>query len=214
MAILASDIFSEARTVFLNETDPGSLFPDSKLLAPLKRAYRDLQLELQKNGLQPILETSPAITVTALAKTPDSMPIDFLSPIALREKFIGDTHWTPMDEKEWEPDVDLDEWLKWWVFREDTVQFPGATVTKQVQIDYYKLLSVISGASSPILVVGSEGYLSAKTAAYASFFQGSNETRAAACNAAADQSLDAVIRANVKRKQATPVRRRLWRGAR
>lgn len=176
-----SEIMLEAAGVFLNDT-PRSLFTDAVLLPFLKRAFKDLLLELDKKGISQTSEVSAAITIpasTTSMTTAGVLPADFISPTKIEERRNGSSDlYTPMVEKDWESNILQTESLRYWAFREDDIKFPGATTIRQILLYYRKGLTVPVVLTNPLGLVNVENYLSAQTAGYAAKFILQSDTRA------------------------------------
>jgi len=209
---LASVALASART-YLN--DVGSqIWTDAILLPYLKEAHKDLLLVLWLNGIPVVREKSAVITVTALALTL-TLPADLLEPIWLKERAVGETNanWVPMTETEFEPDKLQDTTLKYWAWREEAINFVGATTDREVSLRYWKSIADIVTASSSLGFLLSEGFLGPQTAGYAAGSIGNVSLAEellwvnGASVGIAGARLDMIVRANVKGSQNLPARR-------
>lgn len=213
MAYTAQDPLTEAKSL-LNDPS-GHLYADDKLLPLMQKAYRELQLKMQLNGLAVMKEKSSVISVTAgVTALSDGagLPSDFIYPIELKERLPASTlDWVLMEELEWEPDVTQTTTLRYWNFREEQVKFVGATANREVLMKYQKGLTPITATTTPIQVIGANSFLASRTAAIAAMVLGENPTRAEAINGDAAGSLIDLISLLVKQNQGHPIRRRVNR---
>lgn len=170
------DVMMAART-HLND-DQAINWPDPNLRPKFQEAFRDLQLELELNGIQVVNEVSADITIAAGTtdmSTVVGYPTDMISPTWMKEKQVGETDaflisMTPVD---FIPNVDQDITLNWWCWRENKIFLLGALVDVVVQLRYRRRLTLPELNSDDIGVILGESYLSYRTAALA-------------CNAAKD----------------------------
>jgi hypothetical protein len=213
MAYTAQDPLTEAK-ILLNDPS-GHVYADDKLLPLMQKAYRELQLKMQLNGLAVMKEKSSVITVTAgtvFLGDAAGLPSDFVLPIDLQERASGSSEdWTPMEETDWEPDIDQTATLRFWNFREEQVKFVGATANREVLMKYQKGLTRITAVTTPIQVIGAETFLASRTAAIAAIVLGENPSRAEAINGDAGGALHDLISLLVKQNQGFPIRRRVNR---
>ena len=166
------------------------------------------------NGIPVIREKSAAISVTALALTL-TLPTDLLEPIWLKERAVGesDTNWIPMTEVEFEPDKLKDTTLKYWAWREEKINFVGATTNREVLLRYWKSIADIVDANSALGFLLAEVFLGPQCAGYAAGSVG-NLTLASellwvngVSVGIAGARLDMIVRANIKGQQNLPARR-------
>lgn len=209
MPVLAKEVMDEAAAVYLNDS-ARSRWTYPILLPYLRSAIRELQGELESNDLPPIQEIGAIIPVN-IATTELTLPTDFVFPISLAERAVGEERFTDMTEISWEPDADPEEKLKYWVFREGKIQFLGATSAREIRLKYLRSLTAIATENSVIEVPQAFGFLAARTAGLASNFGGSATSRATSANDRAGYFLRIVISTITKRLQDRPVRRRRYR---
>lgn len=216
----AVEALNSARS-YLNDTGK-SFWTDARLLPYLTEAYRDLLLILHSNGLPVLREKSSAITV-AIGATSLTLPSDFVEPIKLKERLSGSSDtYVPMEEKDFAPDFDQVENLRYWAFREGAIEFIGATTARQVLLFYQKSLTIPTSAASALTFLYAETFLGPQTAGYAAGALG-NTTLAEALLyrvgkdedvSIAGSKLDTLIRFNVKGQQNLPARRLPYRRTR
>lgn len=210
MPLLASEVMDEAAAVYLNDAAK-SRWPYTVLLPYLKSAVGELQAELESNDLPPLYEIAAVITVNAAVEPLLDLPADFVFPIYLEERAVGETRWHPMDELSWEPDMDRASELKVWVYREGVIKLLGATTNRQVKLRYLRSLNQIISENTVIEVANAKGFLAARTAGLASQFGGSATVRGENANGRAEYFKRLVISSITKRLQDKPVRRRRYR---
>lgn len=223
MPIPSSAILALAR-VKLN--DPNSaIYNDTVLLPMLDAAYDEMQLIFERNGVPVQNEISDVLTVPAntLVLSADStpaLPSDFLYPIRLFERDNGstdDSAWVLMTQQRWEPNIQQQPTLIWWVWRKDVIEFVGATQIREVKIHYKMALEAIAADDIDVSPIGAKSYLASRTAMQAALYIGENESRAAALQQEAELAMDNLLGRMVNSQQALPVRRlpyrvRGWRG--
>lgn len=206
--VLASDIM-DASAVLLNDASL-SLFTYTTQLPYLKRANQVLEQILIGYGLDVQRQQSAPISVGvgALVVT---LPADFLLPIKLFERAGGNVNdpWTLMSEGDWNPEsVTQLTTLRYWAFYNNAINLVGATVARDVLLEYDRMLAVTSGSSSPQDNYLMSAFLSSKTAEFCARYIGLNETMA---NAIRDNEVlaaeDMLVRIYVLEDQGTRQRR-------
>lgn len=209
MILLASDVMDESAAVYLNDAAKAR-WPYTVLLPYLKSAIGELQAELESNDLPTLHEIAAVITVgpgTKILQTPD----DFVFPMYLDERAVGESRFEQMEELSWEPDAEPEEKLKTWVFREGKIQMLGSSSTREVKLRYLRSLNAITAANSVIEIPNAKQFLAAETAALASSFGGSATARGTSAGMRAEYFKRLLISALTKRLQDRPVRRRGYR---
>lgn len=202
----------DSARVYLNDVGK-QIWTDAVLLPYLKEAHKDLLLVLFLNGIPVIREKSAAINVAANALTL-TLPGDLLEPIWLKERAQGSSDdWIPMTEVEFEPDRNKDIALRYWAWREEAINFVGATTNREVLLRYWKSITIVTDASSNLGFLLSDYFLGPQAAGYAAGSVG-NDTLAKELLWVQGQSvgiagskLDMIIRSNVKGQQNLPARR-------
>lgn len=208
----ASEALNSART-YLNDVG-ASLWTDAILLPYLKEAFRDLLIDLYLNGIPVIREKSSSPITVAIGALTLTLPSDFLEPIKLKERLSGSSEtYIDMVEKAFEPDTDQTDNLRFWAYREEAINFVGATTARQILLFYWKTLTIPTAENSLLGFIYAEIYLGPKTAAYAAASVG-NITLAKEVSDIAEMKLDKVMRANIKGQQSLPVRRIPYRRGR
>jgi hypothetical protein len=209
MADLASDVITEATSVFLN--DPSKKrFTDAIMLPYVKRAHKELQLLYHNNGISLLKEVSTAIAVAADATTV-STPSDLIEPVKLEERAPGETTYIPMDQTNWEPDQEKTSHLRYWTWREEVIVFLGATADREVRIYYLKSLSPITTTSSALGVKDGLLFMSARVAELAAKFDGLNIDLANMIGLEGGASLKQLINRGTRTNQGYGTRRKSFK---
>lgn len=193
---------------YLNDVGK-SIWDDSTLLPYLKEAHRDLQIMLWLNGLPVLKEKSAIIQVTAGSLNLDpNQPTDLIEPIWMKERASGSSEdYVTITEGDWESDlVRLDINLNFWIWREEKINFKGASSNREVLLRYWKGLTTPTNENSVLGFIFAEVFLGPQTAQYAARSVG-NPTLANECLDTAKEKLDIIIRANVKGMQGMSARR-------
>lgn len=167
MPLVASDIMDRSRAI-LNDI-PADIYTNTALLPFLKIANDEFESELINAGqsVQKVIDTN--IDVDEDEVTLD-LPSDLISPIKLFERARTDTEedqFEPMRQVAWVPVKDMAEKLGVWDWRDQSVNFVGATTDRTVLLRYIRTLSPITGNNSPVELDTSNNYLAYKTAAEA-----------------------------------------------
>ena len=207
----ATEIINEAAAL-LGDPDK-TLFTEGRLLPFVKKAYRELGVELHNNGAPLLNEISPVINVTAKSTDLGSdQPDDIAIPVRLRERRNEDESFIDMQEKYWEPDNTPNTFLYYWSWREGQIRFLGATKNRQVIIYYKKSPSAIVGGSSIISYTDAIIFLSPRTAALGARHIGKNPKIADDLDGDAAFNLARLISRTVKGAQNLPRRKKsYWR---
>lgn len=174
MPLLASDIMSGAR-VFLND-NAASLYTNALITPHVAGANKVLETELLSYGVEVQRVQSAVIPVSANALVLN-LPSDFLLPIELYERASGNSSdpWAYITPKPWNPaDYTPTTTLTYWAFYNNTINFPGATVARDVMLRYDRQLLAITGPNSPEDFALAQEYLTAKTAELCARYVGMN----------------------------------------
>lgn len=173
---LASEVMDRAAAL-LNDTSR-SLYTNAVQLPYLQKANEYLEQVLLTYGIVVQRKKSTAISVTALSQTL-TLPSDFLLPIKLSERAVGETDadWIPMIEDNWTHFVQSTT-LTVWTFENNAINLAGATVAREVLLEYERSLATITVANSPIDTYLFKNFLASKTAEYCARYIGMNSTLA------------------------------------
>lgn len=207
--ITVADVLLSARSVYLN--DPSAVrLPDTKLIPALKVAQGMLETSLEENGVQCKNKTEDkVIAAGVLEYTP--LPADYIWPVKLEERASGSSDlFVPMSMRRWTPQEFKGDFLKYWTWNSDKIQFLGANTDREVRLYYQATFPALNIATDAVYGYAHE-YYSAKVAGFAHFFLEQSPTLAAECDRIAETHLDQIIRILVKKGQAMPVRRRPFR---
>lgn len=207
MAVLVSAILDDA-AVYLNDATK-SRFTYAVLLPYVKRAHKQLQLELHLNDVSALLEVSALDTVLAGATVMTTQPTDLIEPSGMWERLLGSTDTlNPMTRKEFEPEEIAGASLTYWTWREQVITFIGATTDRQVKLRYLKSATAITNEASSVSVLDADLYLAPYTAGLAAKYIGENYERGQQLMNEAEINLNKVIRRNVKKRQGLTGRRK------
>jgi hypothetical protein len=205
----AGDIITQA-VALLNDTAQ-NLYTNSAVLPYVIKANEDLEKKLIIYGAPQQRKKTTVSTVAALATTL-TLPSDFLLPIRLFERAAGATSadWILMKEKDWEQESAIQtNTLVQWAFRDNAINFIGATVARDVLLEYERALAVITSSSSLEDFTLSKGYLSARTAELCARYIGMNSAMAnEIAGRDVAQAEDELMRVLVLNQQGLPQRRR------
>lgn len=202
-----SSAYAIARTC-LND-DGASLWTDANLLQKAIYVNKKLVRKLAMNGLPMLREEFAQRTVTAGTLFLPELPNDIIDPVRMVEKAVGETNvnYIPMELKDDVPNMDQETNLRFFVWRNNKIEFLGATSDRVVKLYYTKSLSDLVDSDSPLPCILAENYLGPGIAAlaYASL---QNFTAAETWQSEANEELDKLIRDLVKGQQKLPVRKR------
>jgi hypothetical protein len=218
----AGQITSLVRSL-LNDAQ-GNLFTDTVLLPYLNSAYRKVQRAIGNAGGGGFIQDDVLLVVTAVAQQdasvqvsitdatapPNQLPTDLLVPLKLWER-------TNLSSDDFAEMVDLtrhgglpsreqDIVLSVWEWRVDGLWFLGATQDTQIRLRYMKAYPDFVDATSPVLVRNAQEALAYATAGLAGWARGS--PLAEKWDAAAEDALEDLVVAAVKREQQSSRRRR------
>ena len=209
MATTAGDVIDEA-AILLN--DPNKLlFTTAKLLPLVSKAYRELGVELHNNGAPLLNEISPPINVPQGDKTlGNGQPDDIVIPVRLKERGNDAEQFSDMIEQYWESTDKPGPSLVFWSWRDEELQFLGATRDRQVIIYYRKSPAPITDENSRVPYASAINFLSPRAAALAARFIGNNNTKADRLDADAHITLGKLVSRTVKGTQSTTARRKSY----
>lgn len=217
MPDIVSDVALEAAAVYLNDPNQQT-YTTTKLLPVIKSVYRRLQQKLAKAGSPTFKEISGVLTLKTPKTTFDgaagtsAQPTDLIVPLWLGERDPGSTlPFIEMSEEPWEPEEQVGATLQRWIWREDLIQFLGATADREVKVRYRKSLPAIVDGTSSILIPDSMHYMGARVAEIVSATWNKNEPRAAYCNGVADEQEEEIISRVANKNQSLVFRRKGFR---
>jgi len=206
----AGQVITESKALL---NDLGGVFYTTEALLPyLNKAYRELQDYYNLHGLKTTVDVSAIFPIPAGLLVMNVSPADMLRPIELAERSPGSSdQFVEMDERSWEPDTPQSTHLRFWIWREEVINFLGATADREVRIRYVKSLSPFVGESSNVGIINAKSVLAARTAALAARFIGENPTRADELDSDVGMALDRLIVTAIRQNQGLPTRRRRTR---
>lgn len=203
---------------YLNDADipAGDVYTDLVLFPFVNSAYRDTQRRLVENGVSVMIveddiDLNIGQTVLSDTTTP-SLPTGFIVPHSVREKATG----TPEKFQDMNkhvdglPDVEQNDFLRMWEWRQNQVNFIGATREVTIKLRHEKQLPNLTQAG-PLTDVsqirGAEEALALRTATLAIRSRG---VRAAAGDLQAEylSEMNRMIRRNRKPEQRKSRRRK------
>jgi hypothetical protein len=202
----------KAAAVLMN--DPNQVtWTNQVLLGVALQAYEELCNDLVANGFRLFKEiTSAPLLVTAGRTTLDAPPNDLFVPISLEERNVGDAAYTSMEEKVWEPAVIPATNLKLWSFRQNVINFIGATVDKEVRMKYItNSIGTITNENSTLNITNGAGLLGAKIASLAATHLAKNPKDGIAKEVVYRSRLTTYIQIELGNQQGKPVRRLPYR---
>jgi hypothetical protein len=185
------------------------LYTDTVLLPYLRIANDDLSDELVDNGTTVQKEVTVEIPLLVGA-TILPLPPDWIVPIELFEKEQGQTidYYKKMEQRDFLPNQLPGTNLTYWAWREQNVNFIGATGNKTIKARYYRLIAEITGFASPIELTHALNYLAYHTGALAAEHIGQNRAKAIDLESQAIVKLNKLIKKEVKQTHGRPIRRR------
>ena len=184
-------------------------FVDDVLLPFVKEAHLEIQNDLIANGFRPFEILSTVILVPANATELAIPPQDLFIVQKIEEAAVGSQNFVQLVERAWEPNAPPSTVLQYWVFRQNKIQFLGATQDRNVKIYYISQnAGVISGASSSINLTNALPIYSARVAYLAAQFKGRNKEAARALLGLYGQRLVSFVTIEIKSQQGVTYRRR------
>lgn len=203
--ITAAQVFASART-YLNDPS-ATIWTDALLLPYLQEAYEYGRNEQALKQLPNAYKTDVR-TITAGSVTYTPLPSDLLIPIKVEERTPGSIDpYDPMTQTVWDPNETQVDTLRSWNWRNQAINFLGATANREVRIYYM-------GDMDPTgLLVGSTNllgnirvFLGAKVAALVQAFALQNITQARIADDVAEQQLKKILQVQSNARQAVPIR--------
>jgi hypothetical protein len=213
MSYTAGEIMDRAASL-LNDSAK-ALFSYTIQLPYLNAAIDELSGMLESNNIQYTNKESTSIAVnvgdtTIGALTGPILPADLVEIQSVKERLYGSSDsYLKMERKEFLPEIEVEETLRFWAWQRQVVQLIGALTKRDVSIEY--IASPLAPAVSDVSVIGlinSKNFLAFRTAALCAMYIGENPTRAAALDKDADSQMDWLLRINIKGSQVISTRRR------
>lgn len=189
-----------------------SMFSYAVQLPFLKLAQDELDIELKDCGVALVNQIADIdVAAEALFLT---LPCNFFLPIKLEERADGSTDdnaWVEMEEKDWEPNREMSDTLIYWTFRNNKINFVGATAAREVRLHYIRNLSGVTDSSNNEEVDKARNFLCMRTAALCAEFILQDIQRATSLNAQAQINIGKLTSVLIKNTQGVRVRRRPFR---
>jgi hypothetical protein len=216
----AEDALNLARAL-LNDT-AAAVFTDTLLMPLLNSAYRGLQRELSENGVSVLTEqqdieldvnSSTGVTNTEISDVSSpQLPTDCLAPHMLWERATANTTdvFVPMEKFMSGGDMlnlQPSSYLRLWEWREDKINFIGATQSITVRVRYEKTLPLLALGTDPVQIRSATDPLAFATAALAARSRG-QRALAADLVGAAQMATENLIERYVRPEQVKGRRRR------
>jgi hypothetical protein len=210
-----SDVFKQARTL-LNDDDATN-WPDYRLKTKAIVAFEELEAELIVAGIPIINSVSVIITVPAQTIDDDTLdlstvtgyPTDMILPIEMKERQIGDTNvaFIDMVEVDFIPNIDIDVFLHYWCWYQNTIILRGALNSTQVQLRYQRYLPVPDVNTDSLIVPLGQLFIANRVAALAYQSMG-NRQMWLDLSDIAKVNLNRILDMNIKELQDLPAKRR------
>jgi hypothetical protein len=208
MPITGGSVMDES-AAFLNDPSK-SRFTYAVMTPMLKRAWKELQLELHLNDVPVLFELTTSITV-AIGNTSfgGDLPSDIVEPIQLEERNDGSSDdYAPMERREYITVGPKSDSLLIWAWREEVIEFLGANTARDVRMRYLKSMTPVTDENTALPILDSDLYLAPKVASYVAKYIGENFERGRELDAEARSNVDKIIRRNIKKRQRMTARRR------
>lgn len=206
MSVTCETVLVTART-FLND-DAAVTFTDPVLLPKFTQAHRELQQKMRAASC-PVMRTTsadisiPANTILLNLTSSPPYPSDMVEPIQLYERANGADISTMALMTEWDPlpyqDVSSGA-LTNWQWSEENILFTGSSVTRIIQIRYWRAVPIPTTTSQLIGIINGEVYLGPRVAALMAGTLGANPQNVAMASQIAEASIAQVIAANRGRR--------------
>jgi len=212
MSFTAGDVYTEARAL-LNDT-AASRYSDAQLLPLVKRAYDELQNLLVLFGAAPVIADGIVAVVIGQSQIVigiGGLATDTMEPFYLEERTTGSSEFfTPMRPVQIHavPSTTspiLEQWT--WQGNKIQLRSNGATTNRDIHVWYFKALTTIASGATAVELLNAKSYLAAKSAAFVAAFIDGDIGRAEILNDLAQTSQEVLLGTEVKRQQATPVKR-------
>ena len=221
MSATVSDVLLTAQT-YLNDFSQ-RMWQKSLLIQFLKEAHRELQLELQINGIPVIKKKAAVITVPAVNLSTwtgelnlPTQPNDIIEPIECWERRTGDTNennWDLMIQKSWVPEQQPIEDLVYWNWVGEVIKFLGATTSNDVKLYYNGGIPIPVSDDDVMGFINAESYIAPRLAALAAQSIGAQQTYQR-LSMIAKERLEQILQYNVLAEQSLVVRRKPYRHSR
>lgn len=212
----AGDIFNDVRS-HLNDT-AGASYDNDVILPYLNIAVDELQQELERHnvGLTNAVESDIDVAAGQTELSGLDLPEGLVEIEGVYERISGGgNEYQRMERVNFLPaidDDDLTQYLQWFTWNDQKIQFVGSTSDEQLRIEFIKRrIPKIVNAATVIDIIGARSVLSYRTGGIIAQEVMENESRAEVLNGNALDRLNTLLAINLKGKQAINVRRRPFR---
>ena len=206
--MLASDALKSAR-IYLSDVN-GITWSDSLLMPFLQEAFNEYLMESNNNRLPTLRLQTGVMSIPPMATSlVGQQPTNLLNPISMLE---GDPGTDPdmfvdMIRTRFLPYTDPQNWLIYWSFNNETINFVGATQQRSVILRYEGTPAIPQLVTDALNIIFVERYLGPRIASMAYATIGRDNK---AIQLIADKNLYTLIQARVVDNQ-TPTRRKAYR---
>jgi hypothetical protein len=212
---MLSDAYKGARTL-LND-DEANNWPDWKLHRKAITAFEELEAELIVAGIPIIQAVSQIMTVPAMVyddinldlSTVVGYPTDMIIPIWMKERQLGQRNqdFVDMVEVDFIPNIDIDVYLHYWCWYQNTIMLRGCYNPVEVELRYQRYLPIPQVNTDSLIVPLGQLYLSNRIAALAYQSTG-NRQMWIDLSTTASSNLSRILDMNIKELQDMPAKRR------
>lgn len=180
-----ADVNSQVKYIVADSA--GDYLTDAYLLPYIQRAYRKAARVLRAAGMRLLVKESSTIVVAAAATSLDRSgagtlyPADLVRPLVLRERPSSPPGgaWSQMSQQqELLYDATAAASRKVWDWRADTIYFPAASASTDIQIRYEAEIPALTGNSSEIAIVDALDAVALLAAAYVAQARDEQQTSA------------------------------------
>src|SRR5208337_2467740 len=210
-----SDAYSRARTL-LND-DESNNWTDYKLSQKAVLAFEELEAELLLAGIPIIHSISAILTVPAMTtddnnldmSTVSGYPTDMILPIWMKERQLGQMNrdFVDMVEVDFMPNIDIDIYLHYWCWYQNTIMLRGALNPVQVELRYQRYLPIPEVNTDSLIVPLGQLFLANRIAALA-YYSAGDRQKWQDLSDEAKMNLNRIIDMNIKELQDMPAKRR------
>lgn len=197
---------------FLLNDASGSVYTAAVILPALKIANDDLQAELLDNDIRYLDEEASEQDIAIGAVVLTTIPSDMVEPIEIHERSTSSTlasDYVLMERRNPLPDLEQAETLRFWEWREQAVNFIGATAARGIRLRYRKLITALANDASTVAMQHAKNFLAYQTAGHIKAHIEENMEGAQVTYNLASNAMDKLLGRLVKGQQAdTPIRRR------
>lgn len=210
MPLTVADLNSAIQ--FLMNDVSASTYTAAVILPAIKQANEDLQGDLLDAQVPYLQEEASEQDIAAGAVVLTTVPSDMVEPIEIHERPTTSTlliDYIEMKRRNPLPDESQTETLRYWNWREQAVEFLGATAARGIRLRYKKLISALTGDASTIAMQHAKAYLTYRAAGHLRTFIEENPEGGNTLYNLAEEAKDKLIGLHVKFNQGgQPIRRK------